>query len=101
MSQSGQCPCGILTDKAHRGTGAPRPIFKERPCQTKTKSSSPNSTTSPWSGCTAIGAHGELRRPIFESGLDRWRNDESRLDPLKEALGEGVWRRFGIGETNP
>ncbi|MCY3730698.1 MAG: hypothetical protein OXF98_05090 [Rhodospirillaceae bacterium] len=42
-----------------------------------------------------------MRRPLFESGLDRWRNDESWLDPLKEALGEGVWRRFGIGETNP
>ena len=38
----------------------------------------------------------QVRRPIFTSGLDYWRNYEPWLDPLKEALGEGVRSRFGI-----
>ena len=38
----------------------------------------------------------QVRRPIFTSGLDYWRNYEPWLGPLKDALGEGVRRRFGI-----
>ena len=38
----------------------------------------------------------QVRQPIFKSGLDYWRNYESWLDPLKDALGEDVRRRFGI-----
>ena len=38
----------------------------------------------------------QVRRPIFTSGLDYWRNYEPWLDPLKDALGEGVRRRFAI-----
>ena len=38
----------------------------------------------------------QVRQPIFTSGLDYWRNYESWLDPLKDALGEDVRRRFAI-----
>ena len=38
----------------------------------------------------------QVRQPIFKSGLDYWRNYEAWLDPLKDALGEDVRRRFGI-----
>ncbi len=38
----------------------------------------------------------QVRQPIFESGLDYWRNYEPWLDPLKDALGEDVRRRFGV-----
>ena len=38
----------------------------------------------------------QVRQPIFQSGLDYWRNYESWLDPLKDALGEDVRRRFGV-----
>ena len=38
----------------------------------------------------------QVRQPIFTSGLDYWRNYEPWLDPLKDALGEGVRSRFGI-----
>ncbi|MDE0001615.1 MAG: sulfotransferase, partial [Rhodospirillaceae bacterium] len=38
----------------------------------------------------------QVRRPIFTSGLDYWRNYEPWLDPLKDALGERVRSRFGI-----
>ena len=38
----------------------------------------------------------QVRQPIFKSGLDYWRNYESRLDPLKAALGDGVRRRYGV-----
>ena len=38
----------------------------------------------------------QVRRPIFESGLDYWRNYEPWLDPLKVALGEDVRQRYGI-----
>lgn len=38
----------------------------------------------------------QVRQPIFKSGLDYWRNYESRLDPLKGALGEDVRRRYGV-----
>ena len=38
----------------------------------------------------------QVRRPIFTSGLDYWRNYEPWLDPLKNALGEGVRSRYGI-----
>jgi len=38
----------------------------------------------------------QVRRPIYQSGLDYWRNYEPWLDPLKDSLGEGVRRRYGI-----
>ena len=38
----------------------------------------------------------QVRQPIFKSGLDYWRNYESRLGPLKAALGDGVRRRYGV-----
>ena len=38
----------------------------------------------------------QVRQPIFQSGLDYWRNYETWLGPLKGALGESVRRRFGI-----
>jgi hypothetical protein len=36
----------------------------------------------------------QVRRPIFRQGLDLWRNYESWLGPLAEALGPalGNWR---------
>jgi len=43
----------------------------------------------------------QVRQPIFQSGLDYWRNYEPWLDPLKSALGEDVRRRFGIRSPNP
>ena len=43
----------------------------------------------------------QVRRPIFTSGLDYWRNYDPWLDPLKEALGEGVRRCFGIRLDKP
>ena len=36
----------------------------------------------------------QVRRPIFKSGLDYWRNYESWLDPLRDALGEDVRNRY-------
>ncbi|MDE0681229.1 MAG: sulfotransferase [Gammaproteobacteria bacterium] len=38
----------------------------------------------------------QVRQPIFKSGLDYWRNYEPWLDPLKDALGEDVRRRYGV-----
>ena len=38
----------------------------------------------------------QVRQPIFKSGLDYWRNYDPWLDPLKDALGEDVRRRFGV-----
>ncbi|MDE0454155.1 MAG: sulfotransferase [Gammaproteobacteria bacterium] len=38
----------------------------------------------------------QVRQPIFQSGLDYWRNYEPWLDPLKGALGEDVRRRYAI-----
>ena len=43
----------------------------------------------------------QVRQPIFQSGLDYWRNYEPWLDPFKSALGEDVRRRFGIRSPNP
>jgi predicted Zn-dependent protease len=36
----------------------------------------------------------QVRRPIFREGLDQWRNYETWLDPLKDALGPSLetWR---------
>ena len=36
----------------------------------------------------------QVRQPIFKSGLDYWRNYESWLDPLRDALGEDVRNRY-------
>lgn len=38
----------------------------------------------------------QVRQPIYQSGLEYWRNYETWLGPLKEALGEDVRRRFNI-----
>jgi hypothetical protein len=38
----------------------------------------------------------QVRQPINRSGLDYWRNYEPWLEPLKNALGEDIRRRFAI-----
>ena len=43
----------------------------------------------------------QVRRPIYQSGLDYWRNYEPWLGPLRDTLGEGVRNRFRIGPANP
>ena len=43
----------------------------------------------------------QVRRPIFTSGLDYWRNYDPWLDPLKESLGDDVRQRFGIRLDEP
>ena len=38
----------------------------------------------------------QVRQPIYRSGLEYWRNYEPWLEPLKEALGDDICRRFDI-----
>lgn len=38
----------------------------------------------------------QVRQPIFQSGLELWRNYEPWLDPLKRALGPAVRDRFNV-----
>ena len=38
----------------------------------------------------------QVRQPIYRGGLEAWRNFESRLQPLKNALGEDVRRQFQL-----
>ncbi len=38
----------------------------------------------------------QVRQPIYTTGLEQWRNFEAYLDPLIEALGEGVMARYPI-----
>jgi len=38
----------------------------------------------------------QVRQPIFKSGLEQWRNFEPWLDPLKEALGPQIMKRYPI-----
>ena len=38
----------------------------------------------------------QVRRPIYKEGTEQWRNYESHLGPLKEALGEEVRQRYSI-----
>ena len=38
----------------------------------------------------------QVRQPIFKSGVDQWRNFEPWLDPLKEALGPEILKRYPI-----
>ena len=38
----------------------------------------------------------QVRRPIYREGLEAWRPFEAWLDPLKEALGAEVRRRYGM-----
>ena len=38
----------------------------------------------------------QVRQPIYREGLEAWRPFEAWLDPLKEALGPEVRRRYGI-----
>jgi hypothetical protein len=37
----------------------------------------------------------QVRQPIFDSGLEQWRNFENWLDPLRDALGP-VLERYPI-----
>lgn len=34
----------------------------------------------------------QVRQPIFRSGVENWQKFEAHLDPLKDALGEALWR---------
>lgn len=43
----------------------------------------------------------QVRRPIYRSGLDYWRNFDPWLDPLRRALGPEVRRRYGIEAASP
>ena len=36
----------------------------------------------------------QVRKPIFKSGLEQWKNFEPWLDPLKEALGPDIMARY-------
>ena len=38
----------------------------------------------------------QVRQPIYRTGLEQWRHYERWLDPLQEALGSDVRRRYGI-----
>lgn len=38
----------------------------------------------------------QVRKPIFKSGLEQWKNFEPWLDPLKEALGPEIMARYPI-----
>ncbi len=38
----------------------------------------------------------QVRQPIYKSGLEQWRNFEPWLDPLKEALGPEILKRYPI-----
>jgi len=39
----------------------------------------------------------QVRKPIYKEGTEQWRNFETYLDPLKEALGPQVWQRYSRG----
>lgn len=38
----------------------------------------------------------QVRKPIYKEGLEQWRNFESHLGPLKQALGPEVRQRYSI-----
>ena len=38
----------------------------------------------------------QVRKPIYKEGMEQWRNYETYLDPLKEALGPEVRQRYSI-----
>ena len=38
----------------------------------------------------------QVRKPIYKEGMEQWRNFETYLDPLKEALGPEVRQRYSI-----
>jgi tetratricopeptide (TPR) repeat protein len=38
----------------------------------------------------------QVRKPIYQEGMEQWRNFEAYLDPLKEALGPEVRRQYSI-----
>ena len=38
----------------------------------------------------------QVRKPIYKEGLEQWRNFETHLEPLKEALGPEVRQRYSI-----
>ncbi len=38
----------------------------------------------------------QVRQPIFKSGLEQWRNFEPWLEPLKDALGPDIMKRYPI-----
>ncbi len=41
----------------------------------------------------------QVRRPIYREGLDQWRHYERWLEPLREALGDALWRYRGAERT--
>ena len=43
----------------------------------------------------------QVRQPIYQSGLDYWRNYEPWLDPLRDALDKEVRQRYQVGPGNP
>ncbi len=42
----------------------------------------------------------QVRQPIFASGLDYWRNYESWLGPLRDALGENLRKRYPVSPAH-
>lgn len=38
----------------------------------------------------------QVRKPIYREGMEQWRNFETYLDPLKEALGPEIRERYSI-----
>ena len=38
----------------------------------------------------------QVRKPIYKEGLEQWRNFETHLDPLKEALGPEIRQRYSL-----
>jgi hypothetical protein len=40
----------------------------------------------------------QVRQPIYQTGLEQWRNFESHLQPLSDALGPEVLRRYPIDD---
>jgi len=38
----------------------------------------------------------QVRKPIYTQGMDQWRHYESHLDPLKNALGPDIRKRYSI-----
>lgn len=38
----------------------------------------------------------QVRQPLYRSGLEQWRHFDAHLDPLKEALGQEILKRYPI-----
>ena len=46
----------------------------------------------------ATASHAQVRRPLYRSSIGRFRNYESHLRPLREALDWDAWRSSGFAE---